>query len=109
MSEATEIKVNPNQLRNLASEIDKISKSFQTGMAQGTEETRRLQEVWTGEAATAFTTGFYALHNSCSSYLQTLEKTVQALYEAADAYEKSEKSIAAEAEKMPKLSANTMR
>jgi hypothetical protein len=47
--------------------------------------------------------------DKCSEGLDTLSRMENALYDSADAYERSEKAIQNEASKIPKLPGNTMR
>ncbi len=68
-----------------------------------------LKGIWTGGAAETFNQSFQKLLDQCAESLGTVGKMVNALYESADAYERSEKSVQQEAAKLPKLPTNTMR
>ncbi len=106
---STEINVDPKLLRQDAQEMQKIYTKYRSNLEQVAAENQRLKEFWTGAAATAYLTSFSAIKANCDNYMQTLNATITALYEAADNYEQSEKAIKAEADNMPKLPGNTMR
>ncbi len=106
---SSEITVNPQRLRQAAQELDKVYGTYRSNMEQAGTETQKLRDVWTGPAATAYYTSFEGIKKNCENYLQTLSKTIKALYDTADAYERSEKEITDAAENLPKLPSNTMR
>ncbi len=106
---STEINVDPKLLRQDAQEMQKIYTKYRSNLDQVAAENERLKQFWQGAAATAYLTSFSAIKTSCDNYMQTLNSTIKALYDAADNYEQSVQAIKAEAENMPKLPGNTMR
>ena len=106
---ANEITANPAELRKYADEIGKCHTTYRTSLYNSKGQIDSLKGVWTGEAATAFNASFQNLLNKCNEGLETLGRMVNALYESADAYERTEKAVQSEASKMPKLPNNTMR
>ena len=106
---ANEIAANPAQLRKYADEIGKCYNVYRTNLANSKSQVDTLKGVWTGDAATAFSTSFLKLYGSCSEGMEVLSRMAKALYDSADAYERNEKSVQNEASKLPKLPKNTMR
>ncbi len=108
MTNEGSMKVDVAKLREMASEMSKVYKSYSTCLSQATKENERLKSTWTGQAAEAFYAGFAPLSNKCNDYMMTLDNTIRVLYEIADTYEASEASIESAAEKLPSLPTNTM-
>ncbi|MDR0549157.1 MAG: WXG100 family type VII secretion target [Deltaproteobacteria bacterium] len=106
---ANEIKVNPAELRKYAEQIAKCYSQYVSHLSQSRSQIESLKGVWIGQAADAFGASFQKLLTNCDEGLDTLKKMMMALYESADAYERSEKAIQNEASKLPKLPTNTMR
>lgn len=104
-----EINANPAELRRYADEIGKCHTVYRTSLYTSKGQVDSLKGVWTGSAADAFNASFQQMLNKCSEGLETLGRMVNALYESADAYERSEKAVQSEAAKMPKLPNNMMR
>ncbi|MDR0620663.1 MAG: WXG100 family type VII secretion target [Deltaproteobacteria bacterium] len=106
---ADEIKVDPKQLRAFAEDISKCQASYRTSLANSKSQVDSLKNVWTGEAAGAFNSSFQQLYAKCGEGVDSLSRMVKALFESADAYERTEKSVQNEASKIPKLPNNMMR
>jgi len=106
---ANEITANPAELRKYADEIGKCHNAYRTSLANSKSQVDSLKGVWTGDAATAFNASFTKLYASCSEGMEVLSRMSKALYDSADAYDRSEKSVQSEASKLPKLPHNTMR
>jgi WXG100 family type VII secretion target len=106
---ANEITVSPAELRKYAEEISKCHTTYRNSLATSKSQIDSLKSVWTGEAATAFNASFQQLLAKCNEGMDTLSRMVNALYESADSYERSEKAVQSEASKLPKLPSNTMR
>ncbi len=107
MSES-EIKIDVAKMRNIASEMNKIHKSYASCLSQATKETQKIKGYWQGEASTSFVSSYEVLNSKCNEFLITLNKTASVLYDVADTYEKSEKAIESKAADLPSLPANTM-
>lgn len=106
---ANEIHVDPAVLRRYGEEIGKCHTSLRNSLYSSKAQVDFLKGVWTGSAADTFGQSFQKLLDQCAQSLSTVEKMVNALYDSADAYERSEKSIEQEAAKLKKLPSNTMR
>jgi WXG100 family type VII secretion target len=106
---ANEITANPAELRKYAEEIGKCHTTYRNNLYSSKSQVDSLKGVWTGSAADTFGASFQQLLDKCNEGLETLGRMVNALYESADSYERSEKAIQSEASKMPKLPNNTMR
>lgn len=106
---ANEIHADPVLLRKYGEEIGKCHTALRNGLYSSKGQVDQLKGVWTGGAADTFQQSFQKLLDQCAQSLQTVEKMVNALYDSADAYERSEKSIQQEAARLPKLPSNTMR
>lgn len=106
---ANEITANPAELRKYAEDIGKCHTAYRNNLYNAKSQVDSLKGVWTGEAAATFAASFQQLLDKCSEGNETLGRMVNALYESAENYERSEKAIQSEASKMPKLPNNTMR
>lgn len=106
---ANEIHADPAVLRRHGEEIDKCHTSLRNSLYSSKAQVDSLKGIWTGAAADTFGASFQKLLDQCAQSLATVGKMVNALYDSADAYERSEKSVQQEAQKLPKLPNNTMR
>lgn len=106
---AIEITANPEELRKYADEMGRCQSNYRTDLFHSKSQIDSLKGIWTGAAATDFYANFQKLFDQCSESLDTLSRMEAALFDSADAYEKNEKAVQAEASKMPKLPNNTMR
>lgn len=106
---ANEIHADPVALRKYGEEIGKCHTALRNGLYASKGQVDLLQGVWTGNAADTFRNSFQKLLDQCAESLHTVEKMINALYDSADTYERSEKSIQQEAANLPKLPPNTMR
>jgi WXG100 family type VII secretion target len=104
-----EIVVNPAELRKFADDIGKCHTTFRNNLHQSKAQIDSLKGVWTGAAADTFNASFQQLLDKCSLGLETLGRMVNALYESADAFQRSEKAVQDEASNMQKLPQNKMR
>lgn len=106
---ATSMQVDPAKLRKLADNIGQVHTVLRNNCYSAKGQVDGLKNVWTGEASATFNQSFQVLLDRCNESLQTIQNMVNALYDSADAYERNEKAVQQEAEKLPKLPTNTFR
>jgi WXG100 family type VII secretion target len=109
MANAVQIQADPEKLRKIAGDIGSCHKNLNSNLQTSKSQVTSLKGIWTGDAATAFNQSFQTLLDKCSESLAIVARLENVLYESADSYERSEKAVQTEAEKMPKLPTNTMR
>lgn len=97
------VKVDAAKLRSLAGSVDKVQKGLKESCISAKGQIDSLKSVWTGEAATSYQQSFKKLMSECNEALNVLGKMVNALYDSADAYDKSVKSVVDDAKNIPKL------
>ncbi len=105
----SQMQVDPAKLRKTAENIGQAHTGLRNNIYSAKSQIDSLKNVWTGEAAATFNQSFQVLLDKCSESLLTIQGMVNALYDSADTYEKSEKAVQQEAAKMPKLPTNTIR
>lgn len=103
------INVEPAKLRKIAEDIGIVYKTLHSNITTAKSQVDSLRGVWTGEAAEAFQVSYKALDAKCHQSLDKVFSMSNALYESADAYEKSEKAVKQDAMNMPKLPTNTIK
>lgn len=106
---ASEIQADPAKIRQIADGVGGVYTSLRNTLYASSGQVNSLKGIWSGAAAEAFNANFQSLLDNCSRSLEVVGRLGNALYESADAYERSEKSIEQEASNMPKLPENTMR
>ncbi|MEA4924233.1 MAG: WXG100 family type VII secretion target [Syntrophomonadaceae bacterium] len=106
---ANEIQADPAKIRQIADGIGGVYTSLRNSLYESSGQVSSLKGIWSGTAAEAFNASFQTLIDKCAQSLEIVGRLENALYESADAYERSEKSIEQEASNMPKLPENTMR
>lgn len=104
-----QMQVDPAKLRSSAEAIGAVHTSINSNMQSAKAQVDSLKNIWTGDGATTFNQSFQVLLDKCSENLQIIAKMENALYEAADAYEKSEKSIQQQAAQLRKIPKSSMR
>lgn len=106
---SNQIQTDPAQLRKIAGDIGSRHTALRNNLQSSKTQVDSLKGIWTGSAADTYAASFQTLLDKCSESLKTIENMVNALYDSADAYERSEKAVQEEAANMPKLPTNTMR
>jgi WXG100 family type VII secretion target len=104
-----QIQADPAQLRKIAGDIGTCHKNLRSNLQTSKSQVDSLRGVWTGDAAATFAASFQKLLDKCSESMEIVARLENVLYESADSYERSEKTVQDEASKMPKLPNNTMR
>ncbi|TCL59036.1 WXG100 family type VII secretion target [Kineothrix alysoides] len=104
-----QIQADPAKLRKIAGDVGSCHKNLLNNLQSSKSQVDSLKGVWTGEAATTFSSSFQKLLDKCDESLKTVAKLENALYESADSYERNEKAVQNEASKLPKLPNNMMR
>lgn len=97
------IKVDAAKLRSLAESVSKAQKSLKESCSQAQGQIDSLKNIWTGEAATTYQTSFKKIIATCNEQLLIMEKMASSLYDSADQYAKSVKSVENAAKNIPKL------
>ena len=97
------IEVDAAKLRSHAESIDKVQSSLRESCYSAKEKIDSLKNIWTGEAANTYQGSFQKLMDECNEALETLAKMVNSLYDSADGYEKTMKSVQAAVKDIPKL------
>ena len=105
MSEVN-IQVDAAKLRSLAESLDKTQKGLKESCSQAKGQIDSLKNVWTGEASNTYQASFNKLIGECNEALNVLNKMVNSLYDSADKYDKSVKSVENAAKEIPKLPNN---
>ena len=100
------LQVDAAKLRSLAESIDKVQNSLRESCYSAKGQIDSLKNVWTGEAANSYQTGFQKLMDACNESLNTLGKMVNSIYESADRYDKTVKSVQNDVKDIPKLPNN---
>ncbi|MCR4786993.1 MAG: WXG100 family type VII secretion target [Lachnospiraceae bacterium] len=100
------IEVDAAKLRSLAEAIDRVQTSLRESCYGASGQIESLKNIWTGEAASTYQGSFQKLMDDCEEALGTLGKMVNSLYETADGYEKSMKSVQDAVKEIPKLPNN---
>ena len=62
-----------------------------------------LKNIWTGEAANSYQTSFQKLMDACNESLETMGKMVNSIYETAERYDKTLKTVQNDVKNIPKL------
>ena len=104
-----QMQVDPAKLRSQAEQIGTIGTNVRNNMQSAKAQVDSLKNIWTGDGASAFQQSFQVILDKCSEGLEVIGRMENALYEAADTYEKNEKSIQQQADKLKKLPTNKMR
>ena len=97
------LEVDAGKLRAHAESIDKVQSSLREACYSSKEKIDSLKNIWTGEAASSYQGSFQKLMDECNEALETLERMVNSLYDSADGYEKSMKSVQDAVKDIPKL------
>ena len=100
------LQVDAAKLRSLAESIDKVQSSLRESCYSAKGQIDSLKNVWTGEAANSYQTGFQKLMDACNESLNTLGKMVNSIYESADRYDKTVKAVQNDVKDIPKLPNN---
>ena len=97
------LEVDTKKLRQLAESVDKVQSSLRESCYSANGQIDSLKNVWTGEAANSYQKSFKELMDKCNEALNTLGKMVNSLYDSADRYEKSLKTVQNDVKDIPKL------
>ncbi len=100
------IQVDAAKLRSLAESIDKAQSSLRESCYSAKGQIDGLKNVWTGEAASSYQTGFQRLMDGCNQALDVLGKMVNSIYDSADRYDKTIKAVKDDVKNIPKLPTN---
>ena len=100
------LQVDAAKLRSHAESIDKVQNGLRESCYSAKGQIDSLKNVWTGEAANSYQTGFQRLMDACNESLNTLGKMVNSIYESADRYDKTIKSVQNDVKDIPKLPTN---
>lgn len=100
------LQVDAGKLRSLAESVDKAQKGLRESCYAAKAQIDGLKNVWTGEAANTYQTSFQKLMDACSQSLETLGKMVNSIYESADRYDKTIKTVQNDVKDIPKLPTN---
>ncbi|MCR4897085.1 MAG: WXG100 family type VII secretion target [Lachnospiraceae bacterium] len=105
MGEGT-IQVDAAKLRSFAESIDKVQNGLKESCYGAKSQIDSLKNIWTGEAAQTYQTSFQKLMDECNEALTVLGKMVNSLYDSADRYDKTMKSVKDDVKNIPKLPTN---
>jgi WXG100 family type VII secretion target len=100
------IQVDAAKLRSVAESIDKAQSGLREGCYSAKSQIDSLKNIWTGEAAQTYQSSFQKLLDECNEALTVLGKMVNSLYESADQYDKTMKSVESDVKNIPKLPTN---
>ena len=100
------IQVDAAKLRSLAESIDKSQTGLREGCYSAKSQIDSLKNIWTGEAAQTYQSSFQKLMDDCNEALTVLGKMVNSLYDSADKYEKTMKTVESDVKNIPKLPTN---
>ena len=100
------IQVDAAKLRSVAESIDKAQSGLREGCYSAKSQIDSLKNIWTGEAAEAYQGSFQKLMDECNEALTVLGKMVNSLYESADQYDKTMKTVESDVKNIPKLPTN---
>ena len=103
------IQVDAAKLRLLAESIDKVQTGLRDSCYSAKAQIDSLKNVWTGDAATTYQTGFQKLMDACNESLATLGKMVNSMYETADRYDKTFQTVQSDVKDIPKLPTNFLK
>ena len=106
MADTTNIQVDAKKLRSLAESVDKVQSELRESCYTAKEQIDSLKNIWTGEAANTYQTSFQKLMDDCNEALTVLGKMVNSLYDSADKYDKTMKTVENDAKNIPKLPTN---
>ncbi len=102
----TNVQVDAAKLRSLAESVDKVQTSLRESCYGAKSQIDSLKNIWTGEAATTYQTSFQKLMDDCNEALTVLGKMVNSLYDSADRYDKTMKTVESDVKNIPKLPTN---
>lgn len=85
-----EIKVTASELRNKAQSLSQLNKSLESQINALQQSESGLNNMWDGEAKTAFHNAFMHDKQEMTEFKQAVDKYVQALEQIAQMYEKAE-------------------
>lgn len=97
----TKLLVTPEQLRAAASTFRTEAGTVKAQHDAMLSKVRSLSGVWSGDAATSFTTKFLALEKSMNTINRMINEHVNDLNVIADEYTSSESQATAIAEELP--------
>ena len=97
------LQVDAAKLRSLAESVDKVQTGLRDSCYSAKAQIDRLKNIWTGEAANSYQTSFTKLMDACNESLETLGKMVNSVYETADRYDKTLKTVQNDVKNIPKL------
>ena len=100
------LQVDAGKLRALAESVDRAQTGLRDSCYSAKAQIDSLKNVWTGEAANTYQTSFQKLMDSCAESLETLGKMVNSIYESADRYERTIKTVESDVKDIPKLPTN---
>ncbi|MBR5766612.1 MAG: WXG100 family type VII secretion target [Lachnospiraceae bacterium] len=103
------IQVDAAKLRLLAESIDKVEKGLKDSCYSAKAQIDSLKNVWTGDAATSYQTGFQKLMDACNESLNTLAKIVNSMYDTADRYDRTFQNVQSSVKDIPKLPTNFLK
>lgn len=87
---ASKIRVTPAQLKQTAEELRNLNTKFKNEVSSMNDSELRLATMYEGEAQKAFHNQFQTDRNKFETFYVGIEKYVQRLIDAADAYAKAE-------------------
>jgi WXG100 family type VII secretion target len=102
----TNIQVDAAKLRSLAESLDKVQNSLRESCYSANGQIESLRNIWTGDAATSYQTSFKKLMDDCNEALTVMGKMVNSLYDSADRYDKTMKTVENDVKNIPKLPTN---
>ena len=95
---ANKILVTPQKLKNTATQFNSTGNSVKSITNQMTSTVKSLTgQVWTGDAATAYTKKFDGLQDDINKFTKMISDHAQELEQIADNYEKAETENTSEA------------
>ncbi len=100
------LQVDAAKLRSVAEAIDKAQSGLKEGCYSAKSQIDSLKNIWTGEAAQTFQGSFQKLMDECNEALNVLGKMVNSLYDSADQYDKTMKTVESDVKNIPKLPTN---
>ncbi len=100
------LQVDAAKLRSLAESVDKVQAGLKESCYSAKGQIDGLKNIWTGEAANTYQTSFQKLMDSCNEALNTLGKMVNSLYDSADRYDRTVKTVQNDVKDIPKLPTN---